>query len=296
MGTKPEDIAIICATKYELRKFANLLTQEGIESVSLNPEPLMENSRVRAAIAFVVALENENDTQDIMVYANAMTGGKVMTMNEEEILESIRKVQEMLKEVNSEEVDKKGKLMEYLTLIDLNDDEIYQKFLETLNRKTFEKACEYCKDFLLYGEKNEARREHDYPGVVLTTAHSSKGLEWPVVFASLSKFDEEKNNMHILGGKHALEREERRRLLFVTATRARDELYITSRYIAYGQKGSYTYNLFLEDSYDCMGEVFNVSAIEAEAAAIAKEQAAKRKAERAKLRAQLDELAAKGKE
>ena len=148
----------------------------------------------------------------------------------------------------------------------------------------------------LYGEKNEARREHDYPGVVLTTAHSSKGLEWPVVFASLSKFDEEKNNMHILGGKHALEREERRRLLFVTATRARDELYITSRYIAYGQKGSYTYNLFLEDSYDCMGEVFNVSAIEAEAAAIAKEQASKRKAERAKIRAQLDELVAKGKE
>lgn len=296
MGTKPEDIAIICATKYELRKFANLLTQEGIESVSLNPEPLMENSRVRAAIAFVVALENENDTQDIMVYANAMTGGKVMTMTQDEILESIRKVQEMLKAVDSEEVDKKAKLMEYLTLIDLNDDEIYQKFLETLNRKTYEKACEYCKDFLLYGEKNEARREHDYPGVVLTTAHSSKGLEWPVVFASLSKFDEEKNNLHIIGGQHAVDREERRRLLFVTATRARDELYITSRYIAYGQKGKYTYNLFLEDSYDCMGEVFNVSAIEAEAAQIAKEQAAKRKAEREKLRAQLDELLAKGKE
>lgn len=293
-GTKPEDIAIICATKYELRKFANLLTQEGIESVSLNPEPLMENSRVRAAIAFVMALDNESDTQDIMVYANAKSGGKMLSMTADEIMASIQETQEMLKAVNSEEGDKKAKLMEYLQLIDLNNDEIYQKFLDTLSRKTFEKMCEYCKDFLLYSEKNEARREHDYPGVVLTTAHSSKGLEWPVVFASLSKFDEEKNNLHVIGGKNGMEREERRRLLFVTATRARDELYITSRYVAYGTKGKYTYNLFLEDSYDCIGEIFNTSAIEAEAAAIAAEKARQRKLERAKVRAQLEALQAQG--
>ena len=53
----------------------------------------------------------------------------------------------------------------------------------------YEKIVDYCNDFLVFGTKNEARREHDYPGIVLTTCHSSKGLEWPIVFASLSKFD-----------------------------------------------------------------------------------------------------------
>lgn len=289
-GTKPEDIAIICATKSELRKFANMLTKEGIESVSLNPEPLLENSRVQAAIAFVQALGNESDTQNIMVYANAKRGGAMMSMTEDQILEVIKETQEELKAVNDADLaDKKTILMDKLTAIDLNDDEIYQQFLETISRKNYDKAVEYCKDFLLFGDSNEARREHDYPGVVLTTAHSSKGLEWPIVYASLSKFDEEKNNLHSGTASSMSMLEERRRLTFVTATRARDELYVTSRYIAYGKKGNYTYNTFLEDSYDCVGEVFNVSVIEAEAAAIAKEKAAQRKKERERI---AEELAA----
>lgn len=290
-GTKPEDIAIICATKNELRRFANMLTKEGIESVSLNPEPLLENSRVQAAIAFVVALSNESDTKNLLIYTNAKLGGTVMSMTEEQINDAIHESQEEVKMINSiDESAKKDKLLEILKAIDLNDDEIYQQFLETLSRKTFEKAVEYCKDFLVFGDGNEARREHDYPGVVLTTAHSSKGLEWPIVYASLSKFDDEKNNLHAKTASGLTALEERRRLLFVTATRARDELYVTSRYIAYGKKGDYTYNTFLSDSYDCIGEPFNIPVIEAEAAEIAREKAAMRKKAREKLAAEMAAL------
>ena len=281
-GTKLEDIAIICATKHELRKFANLLTKEGIESVSLNPEPLLDNSRVQAAISFVIALDNESDTQNLMVYANAKRGGDIMSLTEDEVLEAIREAQMDARTVNDAAPDeRKEKLIEVLTAIDLNDDEIYQKFLETLNRKSFDKAVEYCKDFLAFGESNEARREKNYPGVVLTTAHSSKGLEWPVVYASLTKFDDEKQP-HRSGSMSIAQQEERRRLLFVTATRARDELYVTSRYIAFGKKGEYTYNSFLSDSFDCIGEQMNISVIEAEAEAIAKEaEKARREARKA---------------
>jgi len=58
------------------------------------------------------------------------------------------------------------------------------------------------------------------------TAHSSKGLEWPVVYNMISKYDSESLNT-------SEKIEERRRLLFVSATRARDELYITGQWRAY---------------------------------------------------------------
>ena len=294
-GYKPEDIAIICSTKAELRKFASLLTKEGIESVSLNPEPYLENSRVKAAISFVLALKDETDTQDLMVYANAKSGGVMLEKNETEIAEMIKDAAEDVKTVNEADADKKKEtLLEILRGIDHNDDEIYQKFLDTLNVKKFEQIIEYCGDFLVFGQRNEAKREHNYPGVVLTTCHSSKGLEWPVVYASLSKFDEEKNGLHGFTSASQRDMEERRRLLFVTATRARDELFITSKYIAYGKKGEYVYNIFLADSYDAVGKTFDIRAIEAEAAKIAEEKKRKRAEERRllaeKMRAQKEKL------
>lgn len=180
-GRKPEEIAIICATKSELRRYANRLTKKGIQSVSLNPEPFLENSRVKAAIAFVKSLEAEEDTQNILTYVNAKVGGGLFEKTAEEIEKLVEEGKIDAAIVGSKlPHEKKDALLDVLKAIDRNDDEIYQKFLETLERKTYEKIVEYCNDFLVFGTKNEARREHDYPGIVLTTCHSSKGLEWPV--------------------------------------------------------------------------------------------------------------------
>ena len=280
-GHKPEEIAIICSTKSELRRFANRLTKEGIESVSLNPEPLLENSRVKAAISFVKALGDDTDTQSMLTYANAKIGGGLFEKTAAEIEELVDQARVEAAMVDSKlPQDKKDALMEILVAIDHNDDEIYQQFLETLNRKTFEKIVEYCNDFLVFGTKNEAKREHDYPGVVLTTCHSSKGLEWPIVFASLSKFDTESKGYHAGSGNSIRQSEEQRRLLFVTATRARDELYVTGKYVAFGKKGHYTYNSFLKDSYESNGQVFSIFDIQKEAEAIELEKKKQRAEER----------------
>ena len=61
--------------------------------------------------------------------------------------------------------------------------------------------------------------EQKYQGVVLTTAHSSKGLEWKAVFNSISGYDSA--SLHTSGPKHQKKVEEARRLLFVSMTRAR---------------------------------------------------------------------------
>ena len=287
-GKKPEEIAIICSTKSELRKYANRLTKEGIESVSLNPEPLLENSRVKAAICFVRSLGCEIDTQNMLVYANAKAGGGLFEKTSEEIEQLIDEGRVEAAMIDSKlPHEKKDALIEVLKAIDHNDDEIYQQFLETIGRKSYEKIVEYCNDFLVFGTKNEARREHDYPGVVLTTCHSSKGLEWPVVYASLSKFDAEGKGLH--GGSVSSIRatEEARRLLFVTATRARDELYVTGKYVAYGKKGHYTYNQFLKDSYEANGQIFSIFDIQKEADEIELAKKKQRAEERKKIADQL---------
>jgi superfamily I DNA/RNA helicase len=287
-GRKPEEIAIICATKNELRKYSNRLTKEGIPSVSLNPEPFLENSRVKAAISFVKSLSDETDTLGLLSYINAKVGGGLFEKTAEEIEKLLDEARVDAAIVDSKlEHEKKDALLDMLKTIDRNDDEIYQKFLETLERKTFEKIVDYCNDFLVFGTKNEARREHDYPGVVLTTCHSSKGLEWPVVFASLSKFDSDTKNLHAGSGASIRALEEQRRLLFVTATRARDELFITGRYVAYGKKGNYTYNMFLQESFESNGQEFNIFNIQKEAEEIALAAKKKRAEERALLAAKL---------
>ena len=263
-GCKAEDMAVICRTKAELLKIASLLNENGIPSVMAVPEPIVLNSRVRSAIAFLRTLHNTNDTKDALSYANAKMGGNILNLPEDEINKKIEETFQTAKailDLKSEE-DQKNAVKEALEAIDLHDDEVYQSFLESLLKRPMAKIADYGEDFLLYGENEAMKRNNSYPGIVLTTAHSSKGLEWPVCFNMISKYD--KKEMHTGSSTARMMTEETRRLLFVSATRARDELYITGKYTAFGKKGDYTYNRFLVDSYHVCGQEFSIKEIEAE--------------------------------
>ena len=304
-GIKPEDIAIICSTKAELRQYASLLTQEGITSVSLNPEPLLENSRVQAAIAFMKFLDNPSDNLNCAIYMNAKIGGGLLEKTQEEIqklLEEGREdaeyimpnrfnISEEMDDPNESLADKSeasednesavpslsdeemcSRLFDKLKALDVYEDELYLAFLDTLQRKSnFAKIREYLYDFVLFGEKTEKKREHSYPGVTLTTCHSSKGLEWKVVYASITKFDDDLKKYHNHTSNRKEEIEEQNRLLFVTATRAKDELYITSQYSAYDKY----FNLFLRNAYLACGMCWDEGSIVHEGELYAKEKARK---------------------
>ena len=277
-GMKPEDIAIICHTKYELMTMADLLTKENIQSVMLNPELLCENSRVIATLAMINAIEDRYDTKDLLVYANARIGGGLLERSYEEI-EKLKADADKRLEVIRCEPSPKLKLdavIEAAKEID-DTDEVFLSFLDTLAFKpSYSQLIDYCNHFVEYGGQNAVRRTHNYPGIVLTTAHSSKGLEWPVVFDMISKYDTPE--LHKASSFAANLLEEKRRLLFVSATRARDELYITGQYVAYGKRGDYHYNQFLMESAEAEGIGMNVTTIAAEFEAhkakekIAKEQ------------------------
>lgn len=254
-GIKPEDIAFIASTKNELLKMASILTEAGIPSVLLNPEPLMENSKVLAAIDMIKFINNPTLTECEMNWLNCLNRNMLLTKSDKEIQAYLVQAKAQIEILRSyPEKQKMETICQMLTALD-EDDEVYENFVDTLKGKsTVKKLIQYCMDFELYGAECAYKRQSDYPGVVLTTAHSSKGLEWPIVYNSITKYD----SPEIRKKKPLLE--EKRRLLFVSSTRARDELYITGEYVAYGAKDDRTYNKFLIEAYQILGQDFQPNA------------------------------------
>lgn len=276
-GTAPEDIAFIASSRTELMRMADLLTEQGIPSVLLNPERLKENSRVLAGLALARYLQDPSDTQDILVCLNAIFSGDLFVLSDEQIKQAIANKQAEAAIIRQMPEDQKRQaFFDTLALFD-EDDEIYEGFVETLqNQPSMAMVFQYCNDFNLYGDREEKRRENAYPGVVLTTAHSSKGMEWDIVFNSLTKYDEKE--IHTRESyRNSEAAEERRRLLFVSATRAKKELHLTGLYAAYGSAKEMRLNIFLEEAFQSAGYEYKEGEIRAAIAARKKELAEKRK-------------------
>ena len=279
-GVKPEDIAIIAASRKELIRWSSRLTKEGIQSVMLFPEPIAANSRVRAAIAFVTALKDRN-TAALLAYANAKVGGGLMTAEKEVVENAVNEAAAEADAVNAIENDaeKRERILDLLQALDIGEDEVYESFLKGLSYKpTAEKIVQYCEDFIRFDSGATWRRTHSYPGIGLVTCHSSKGLEWPVTYVILDKLDDEEYHAHTARAQEKVE--ERMRLLYVAMTRARDELIMVSKYDAYGKKGDYTPNQFLARSMEAVGKKLDVTEVEKLRKAREDENAAAAKAAR----------------
>ena len=242
-GMSPEDIAVIAYTKGELRSIADVLTKAGIPSFFGAPEPLMDNSRIRALLAFSRAVINPGSDKDVLIAANALQGGGLMDREDEEVSEKEAEVRLKVAEIRDEiSPDRKKELfMQFLDDISYGD-ETLENFKERFETKDFDECIEYCRSFSMYGDGVEYRRTEKYPGVALVTAHSSKGLEWPVVFNTISNYTHAASNV-----------EEIRRLLFVSATRARDELFISALWHAEKNK----LNPYLREAFDNVGQLYS---------------------------------------
>lgn len=243
-GHSTNDIAILAPTNAELLVFAEKLQDKGIPVVSINPEPILDNLHVRAAIAYVRFLLMHN-TMDAMNYLNIKDAGTVADLDENLVREKVLELMENQKTVSSASA-----LFNIFADLDKDaEDEIYQAFLEDVNtaksdaiaHDNLAEICEYILDFERFGKKQTARREKAYDGVVLSTMHSSKGKEWPVVFCTVTKLQPR--------DMKAADVPEKNRLLFVACTRAKKELYISGLQMVpgWGNCKSDTENLFLQE-------------------------------------------------
>lgn len=227
-GRKDNEIAILAPTNAELMVYADMLKKRGIESVSINPEPILENPRVVGAVGLVKFMLNNSEFNGT-AYINARDNGTAITKSDEEIRQEILNLQNEVKNIKNVT----GLFEKFKALDQEENDEIYQSFLEDINtamedavkQENLHAVCEYVMDFERFGQKQTARKEKAYNGVVLSTMHSSKGKEWPVVFCSVTK-------MHGRDLKPE-DFDEKNRLLFVACTRAKKELYISGVAIAF---------------------------------------------------------------
>lgn len=251
----PENIAFIAAKKTELVEMGTMLTKAGIPWVMKNPMDLMANSRVLAAMSIADAFYQPEATILYFQYLAAKYDGEILNLfTIDEINDMIADMKAEFEVIYLRDMDEQRAIFHrYLDDIkNSTDDELYNYFLDLLYaNEDLPSELEYTRIFKKYGSKMSKKMDQNYEGVVLTTAHSSKGLEWPVVFNTISSFDAESLHKNTKRSKAAVE--EKRRLLFVSTTRARDELIVTGQYVAYGPKDNRTYNQFLKELYDIVG-------------------------------------------
>lgn len=277
-GVKPERIAFIAYTREELTEMGAVLSKEGIPWVMKNPLLLMDNSRVKAALSLGMAFFDPDATKGFFDYIVAKYDGeasKLLTPDqlamEVDLMQS-----EFLALEDMPFTAQRAKFHGWLDAI-RGEDEIYGYFLDLLyNNDDLESELQYLLDFTRFGDKEEKKMDQAYEGVVLTTAHSSKGLEWDYVFNSISKYDKEQ--LHKRSSVAQARLEEARRLMFVSMTRAREELFVTGQFICYGNKDEgYTPNQFLAEVYSILNEPYDPVDHEAERRRAEKEAQRKKK-------------------
>jgi len=264
-GKNPSDICFIASNRYELQKMADMLTKADIPAVMMNPEPYIENSKVLATLDFAKSFRY-GTTSGIATLLNVYLKGNLLERTNNEINDMIQHFSDQLSALPSKN---KTAFLDIVEQLDPDKtDELFQNFLEKLKKKrSIDAIYQHLSDFELYGQRSCYKKEARYDGVVLTTAHSSKGLEWDTVYCSLSKFDSALMHSIPKGihyndmgpkSKFAFDAlEEKLRLLFVTLTRAKEDLYITGEYTAYtSDTEGRVYNQFLRHCYEAIGKVF----------------------------------------
>ena len=248
------DIAVLAYSKNELLAVADKLTELGIPSKFGAPEKLVDNNRVQAVLKFAHLVYKDPDSfsDDTLVVANALADGKLIEEDVDTLVEKLTEVNEYVKAIReSHELKKKELFIKMLRMI-AHGDEAVLNFEEKFKDMDFEEIIKYCDDFEIYGDNMQYKRSQLGEGVMLITAHSSKGLEWKYVFGSITGF-------HKLGKKSISRRkqEELRRLLFVLITRARDVLKLYGLYAVTGNaKDGYVYNMFLKECFDALDKTF----------------------------------------
>ena len=248
------DIAVLAYSKNEILAVADKLTELGIPSKFGAPEKLVDNNRVQAVLKFAHLVYKDPDSfsDDTLVVANAFADGNLIEEDVDKLIEKLTEVNEYIKAIReSHELKKKELFIKMLRMI-AHGDEAVLNFEEKFKDMDFEEIIKYCDDFEIYGDNMQYKRSQLGEGVMLITAHSSKGLEWKYVFGSITGF-------HKLGKKSISRRkqEELRRLLFVLITRARDVLKLYGLYAVSGNaKDGRVYNMFLKECFDALDKTF----------------------------------------
>ena len=226
-----EDIAIIVGSNEECTQIGAKLTEADIPIIMRNPQKYLKNSRVQAAVGIANAIWDPEATENYFRFLVAKTNGELLKeYTSDEIMDMMEEMKNQFRGFSNLEYNFQRVLFHQKLDEIRGNDEIYEKFLDLLYAcEDFPSELDYIQDFKKYGRECAGRMESLRKGVTIVTAHSSKGLEWPVVINGIDTYDSV--GLHVARGNYKKQQtEEKRRLLYVSMTRARDELYIVGKY------------------------------------------------------------------
>ena len=220
-GENLYDIGIIARTKQELQDINIRLQEEKIKCLVSVSEFLVDNPKVRNILNLPSYLLDTTKNLYLAEFLQAKDPDKFNSQTNPGVYigEESKRIEEELEELkkNSSNIDKD--LVDYFfNKIDELDseDKSLVKFKEILHNKTFNNL----EEIRLFLSKLKAydcdfgveKDEEAYDAVTLMTPHSAKGREFKIILAALDKFKPSAA--------------EDNRCLFVTVTRAMEELYL----------------------------------------------------------------------
>lgn len=215
-GVNVDDIEIQAATRRELDEMSSKLAEHNVLCYNSCYQQMLDNDRVIGICSLRKAIAQPSVTMPIITVMNCELDGELLhTYSDEEINAKVAEYTDRLCAFNMFPSAEKAKKFQQKATELAMDDPAALDFVERLDRfSSLKEKFDYIDEFIRFGGE-EVKSTVRTSGVTLSTVHSSKGLEWKYVFVITTK---------IYSGSHDDERE---RLLYVAATRARDELYVT---------------------------------------------------------------------
>lgn len=224
-GRPANEIAVIARNKSELKNIQEYLNMFAVPSVMHTPIRIFDNTHVKLIASLGMFLNKPVNDVKLLEFINALHREELNDMGNDEMLKFFlkKKAEIYLRFRNTKGDAKKRNLFMYIVEPLIGNSIEVKAFVEQLKRRpgTFNELMKYLSDFMMYeGDQSVNPSAKNYEAVVLITAHSSKGKEYSVVFNTLNKYK--------FGGNFTTSAsiEEERRLLFVSITRAKDELYL----------------------------------------------------------------------
>lgn len=213
-GINLSDVAIIAHNTSTLEKIKAYLDSCKIESAIRTPISVLSDRKVKAAICLAKFFDNTEDGVSLLKYIkvkNNLDMSEIMAtttpmniiLNElsEEFAESLNNIEVLLYELKGLDTD----------------DAVYHHFYEDIKNRNFSTSAQlikYISSLDKYDLDYKVTTDNSR-GITLTTAHSSKGLEWKAVLVDIKDFKFNKVS-------DTLEYKELMRLLYVSITRAQE--------------------------------------------------------------------------
>ena len=221
------EICVIARTKKELLEIQECLNVKNIPSVVEVSELYIDNTNVQLIINLANFFKNNDYDYYLMEYLSMADIIDFSKWNTRTIKESIDDFKVDIIEEFGVIEDEQLKIKYFNDFISeiIESDIIAQSFMEIVKAKefsTFNEFLNYLHKFMLYQDNTAIDKDtNKYDCICLTTGHSSKGKEWDIVINTINKYKYD----DIISDIPALEEE--RRLLFVSITRAKNELYVS---------------------------------------------------------------------